>query len=452
MLPVTYLGLPLITKRLSKGACSTLVERNTVRANSWVSKALSFAGRLQLVKATLISMQCYWCNTFLLPMSTIKECERVLRTFLWGGRGRGKVKWADVCKPFLEGGLGIRDLKTWNKSLLLKHLWSVLTEDSIWAKWCHAYLLHNSNLWTATSHGHLSWSWRQILRLRPLAKEHLIYKCGNGEHFSLWFDPWLHGDSVHALYGHRVIFEAGLSKHARVKDVIREGEWCWPQASCDAVELQQRVRSIPISTAPDSIHWDKVGEVFSTASAFHGIRQRSLSVDWHDIVWHSRRIPNHAFSLWLALRGAHRTKDKLLAVGVVHSADCAFLCGETETLQHLFFQCPFSAMVWREVLLMCNIVRPLLPWADEVLWMSTHARGSAFHHTVRRLAFAATVYHLWIERNRRCFKNVFLPYQEIIRLVKQDVSGKLASGNSYPRCERYHSLCINWGAPFGEDI
>ncbi|GAV58210.1 hypothetical protein CFOL_v3_01744, partial [Cephalotus follicularis] len=128
---------------------------------------------------------------FLLPMSTIKECERVLRTFLWGGRGRGKVKWADVCKPFLGGGLGIRDLKTWNKALLLKHLWSVLTEDSIWAKWCHAYLLHNSNLWTAMLHGHLSWSWRQILRLRPLAKEHLIYRCGNGEHFSLWFDPWL---------------------------------------------------------------------------------------------------------------------------------------------------------------------------------------------------------------------------------------------------------------------
>ncbi|GAV75791.1 hypothetical protein CFOL_v3_19267, partial [Cephalotus follicularis] len=106
-------------------------------------------------------------------------------------------------------------------------------------------------------------------------------------------------------------------------------------------------------------------------------------------------------------------------------ADCAFLCGETETLQHLFFQCPFSSMVWREVLLMCNIARPLLSWAEEVLWMSTHARGSAFHHTVRRLAFAATVYHLWIERNRRCFKNAFLPCQEIIRLVKQDVCGKL---------------------------
>ncbi|GAV71719.1 zf-RVT domain-containing protein, partial [Cephalotus follicularis] len=144
--------------------------------------------------------------------------------------------------------------------------------------------------------------------------------------------------------------------------------------------------------------------------------------------------------------------DKLLAFGVVHSAECAFLCGETETLEHLFFQCPFSAMVWREVLYMCNIVRPILPWADEVLWMSTHAKGSAFHHTVRRLAFAATTYHLWIKRNHRCFKNLFLPHQEIIRLVRQDVSGKLASGNSSIRCERHHSLCVNWCVPLGEDI
>ncbi|GAV83754.1 RVT_1 domain-containing protein, partial [Cephalotus follicularis] len=70
-LPMTYLGVPLITKRLSKADCNPLVERITARANSWVSKALSFAGRLQLVKATLASMQTFWCSTFLLPQSIV---------------------------------------------------------------------------------------------------------------------------------------------------------------------------------------------------------------------------------------------------------------------------------------------------------------------------------------------------------------------------------------------
>ncbi|GAV87453.1 zf-RVT domain-containing protein, partial [Cephalotus follicularis] len=397
-----------------------------------------------------VSMQTYWCSTFLLPMSIVQECERILRRFLWGGNGQGKVKWVEVCKPLKEGGLGINDLKTWNKALLLKQIWGVLTGKSIWAKWCHAYFLHGSNFWTVPIRGLISWSWRQTLLLRPLAKEHLIYRCGNGEQFSLWFDPWLHGDLVHALYGHRIIHDAGLDKHARVKDIIWEGEWCWPQVSGDLLELQQRVRNIPISSAPNSIYWDKMGETFSTARAYQEIRSTLSTVAWHDVVWQAKRIPKHTFSTWLAIRGAHKTKNKLMAVGVVHSAECAFRCGETETVEHIFFQCPFSANVWREVLDMCNIARPILPWVDEVLWMSIHAKGNAFQQRMRKLAFATTTYHLWIERNRRCFKNHFLPYQEIVWMVRQDVSGKLASGNNCHRCEQDHSLCVNWGISLGE--
>ncbi|GAV85464.1 zf-RVT domain-containing protein [Cephalotus follicularis] len=164
------------------------------------------------------------------------------------------------------------------------------------------------------------------------------------------------------------------------------------------------------------------------------------------------RIPKHAFSTWLAIRGAHRTKNKLLAVGVVHSVVCAFHCGETEIVEHIFFQCPYSTKVWREVLDMCNIARPILPWADEVQWMSTHAKGNAFQYTVRKLAFAAPIYHLWIERNRRCFKNHFLPYQEIVRMVRHDVSGKLASRNNSQTCKQHHSFCVNWGIPLGETV
>ncbi|GAV82173.1 hypothetical protein CFOL_v3_25626 [Cephalotus follicularis] len=80
-LPVTYLGLPLITKRLSRTKCAPLIERITERVNSWINKGLSFAGRLQLIKSTLVNMQVYWYSVFLLPGNVIKECVRVLRTF-----------------------------------------------------------------------------------------------------------------------------------------------------------------------------------------------------------------------------------------------------------------------------------------------------------------------------------------------------------------------------------
>ncbi|GAV92760.1 zf-RVT domain-containing protein, partial [Cephalotus follicularis] len=326
-LPVTYLGLPLITKRLSKADCFPLVERILSRTKSWVCKSLSFAGCLQLVKATLANMHTYWCSTFLLPSSTISACENALRNFLWGQQGRGKVRWNEVCKPVDEGGLGIKDTKTWNKSLLLKQIWQVLVANTLWAR------------------GLLSWSWRQTLLLRPLARTHLIYRCGNGELFSLWFDPWLHGVSVHALYGHRVMLDIGLDRMAKIKDILWEGQWCWPQISCDLIDLQRRTHDIPISSTPDRIFWDKVGGSFSTSRAWDGIRTVSNKVSWHSLVWHPQKIPKHAFCLWLALRGAHRTRDKLVSIGVVQSAMCTFHCGLLESNDHLFFQCPYSMKV-----------------------------------------------------------------------------------------------------------
>ncbi|GAV61907.1 zf-RVT domain-containing protein [Cephalotus follicularis] len=159
------------------------------------------------------------------------------------------------------------------------------------------------------------------------------------------------------------------------------------------------------------------------------------------------RIPKHAFILWLALCRAHKTMDKLVAVGVLQSDLCAFHCGERESLEHLFFQCPFSAFIWKEVLGKCNISRPGLLWWEDVQWMTRHTKGNNFPASLRKLALAAAVYHIWLERKRRCFKNSFLPPQEIVREVGFDVAGKLANSKGIQNSERHNSLCVNWGIP-----
>ncbi|GAV88570.1 hypothetical protein CFOL_v3_31992, partial [Cephalotus follicularis] len=100
-LPVKYLSLPLISSRLTKHHCSPLIDKMMARANSWVSNSLSYAGRLQLIKSTLASMQIICSSSFLLPATVMMECERILHRFLWGGNGsvfkESLVKWANVC-------------------------------------------------------------------------------------------------------------------------------------------------------------------------------------------------------------------------------------------------------------------------------------------------------------------------------------------------------------------
>jgi hypothetical protein len=57
---VRYLGVPLISTRLSSADCGVLVDRITGRMDSWLSKNLSYAGRLQFVSSVLYSLQVYW--------------------------------------------------------------------------------------------------------------------------------------------------------------------------------------------------------------------------------------------------------------------------------------------------------------------------------------------------------------------------------------------------------
>jgi hypothetical protein len=56
-LHVRYLGVPLLSTRLCAADCDALLEKNTARINSWLSRNLSFARQLQLVSSVLYSVK-----------------------------------------------------------------------------------------------------------------------------------------------------------------------------------------------------------------------------------------------------------------------------------------------------------------------------------------------------------------------------------------------------------
>jgi hypothetical protein len=56
-LPVRYLGVPFISSKFSFADCRVLLERITSRIDSWLSRNLSYARRLQLLSPVLFSLQ-----------------------------------------------------------------------------------------------------------------------------------------------------------------------------------------------------------------------------------------------------------------------------------------------------------------------------------------------------------------------------------------------------------
>ncbi|GJY18410.1 hypothetical protein Tco_0389901 [Tanacetum coccineum] len=152
ILPIKYLGVPLISSRLLYKDCKILVEKVHKRIGDWKNKWLSFAGRHQLVISVLSSMHIYWASVFILPMGIINHIEQLMSGFLWCQgdmkRGKAKVLWEDVCLPKQEGGLGIRRLENFNVALMCTHVWKIVTrKESLWVKWIHAYKLKKRSFW-----------------------------------------------------------------------------------------------------------------------------------------------------------------------------------------------------------------------------------------------------------------------------------------------------------------
>ena len=130
-LPVRYLGLPLLTKRMSVHDYNPLIQRIKQRISSWTARQLSFAGRLQLISSVIHSLTNFWMSAFRLPKQCIKEIDQLFCAFLLSGPDlsshKAKIAWKDVCKPREEGGLGLRSLNEVNLICCLKLIWRILS-------------------------------------------------------------------------------------------------------------------------------------------------------------------------------------------------------------------------------------------------------------------------------------------------------------------------------------
>lgn len=98
-----YLGVPISIKRLSIMQYQPLLEKMTDRITKWITKFLSYAGKVQLIKRVLFSIQTFWSQVFVLPKKILKKIEALCISFLWtSGVDTSKkalVSWDKLCYP-----------------------------------------------------------------------------------------------------------------------------------------------------------------------------------------------------------------------------------------------------------------------------------------------------------------------------------------------------------------
>ncbi|XP_054801608.1 uncharacterized protein LOC129305663 [Prosopis cineraria] len=134
-----YLGVPLHHNRVTNNTYQFVVDKMKQRLSSWKATSISFVGRTTLTKSVLNTIPLYCMQTAHLPVSTCEEIDKCSQGFLWGStRERRKihlVTWDEVCKPKINGGLGLRHAHLQNKAFMMKAGWGLIhNKEALWAR------------------------------------------------------------------------------------------------------------------------------------------------------------------------------------------------------------------------------------------------------------------------------------------------------------------------------
>nr|GEY91353.1 RNA-directed DNA polymerase, eukaryota, reverse transcriptase zinc-binding domain protein [Tanacetum cinerariifolium] len=147
-----YLGVPLITRRLGVKECQVLIDKIK-------NRYLSYAGRLMFIASVLESM------------SSNED----------SAKGKAKIVWKNVCRPKEYGGLGIKNLESWNEGLLAKFSWNIASKkDALWVKWIHMMKLKEGGVWNIQYNSSNSWHWKCLFDIGDKIAYRMQYEIGDG--------------------------------------------------------------------------------------------------------------------------------------------------------------------------------------------------------------------------------------------------------------------------------
>ncbi|GJR25235.1 reverse transcriptase zinc-binding domain-containing protein [Tanacetum coccineum] len=360
-----------------------------------------------------------------------------MRNFLWChgnlGKGKSKVAWEVVCLPKDEGGLGIRRIECFNSALMTTHIWKLLTlKESLWVKWIHEYKLNGRNFWDIPLRGNMSWGWRKILKMRPIIREFIWCKIGDGSITSIWFDRWCDMGPLATHISPRDIFRAGLNLKSKVKDVIHNGTWIWPHELLVKYPFLSECHVPIIEDNSDCLEWRNsqgITKTFSVTQAWSDLRTRDVKVDWYSMVWFSSCIPRHAFNLWLIVRRKLKTQDlvRIWEISDSLGAKCLLCDGPPDSHDHLFFECSFAHAIWDRMKVLAGIASSPPNVYDIIHDLLPITRRRTMKSVIAKLVIAASTYFIWQERNWRLFNKGKRTHDQICDCIISSVRLKLLS-------------------------
>jgi hypothetical protein len=186
-------------------------------------------GKEIMIKVVGQSIPVYIMSIFKLQDGVCEQMEQTIRNFWWGTKnGKRKVHWTawwKLTRAKNRGGLGFRDLKLFNQSILARQAWRLLKyPDSLCVGVLKVKYYPNGDLIDTTFTSVISPTWRAITQVLDLLKKGLIWRVGNGDKIHIWRHNWIPRQT-----GLQVTGKRRPSRRKRVGQLLNESrtQWDW---------------------------------------------------------------------------------------------------------------------------------------------------------------------------------------------------------------------------------
>ncbi|KAK2446576.1 hypothetical protein QL285_017365 [Trifolium repens] len=451
--PFKYLGLPVGANPRRATAWEPMLVALRNRLGEWSNKYVSLGGRIVLLNAVLNAIPIFFLSFMKIPILVWKKVRRIQREFLWGSRnGRRRiswVKWDTVCKPKKWGGLGVRDIRAVNISLLAKWRWRLLHSDgAIWkdvikAKYGEAAMgrvcLEDdckpwfSSLWWKDIHSigenlEVNWFMQGVRKV-----------MGNGMNTNFWCDVWVGSVSLRERFPR--LFSISLQQNDSVsalrgaEDGVERWNFVWRRRLFVWEEnllsdLREVINNVTLVNERDRWGWipnaggdfsvksayDTVVKLFVPMESMEQVYTRAFATLWKCVA--PSKVLGFAWQLLLE-RIPTRCNLARRQIQLLDNEQRCVWCGrEDETVMHLFIYCDFARQVWMEIFNWLGVTFSLPHNLFSILNLFRDCYGKKQRRKGVVLIWAAVVWALWRMRNTVIFENGTTSSSSVVEDIK----------------------------------
>uniref|UniRef100_A0A803Q8X4 Reverse transcriptase n=1 Tax=Cannabis sativa TaxID=3483 RepID=A0A803Q8X4_CANSA len=336
-----YLGMPTFVGKNKKEVFGKICDRVEAKLQGWKVGLFSQAGKEILIKAIVQALPCYG-------------------------------SWEKMCKLKEQGGMGFRELESFNQALLAKQGWKILTNpDCLMAKVLKAlYFPHNNFLEAKVGH-YGSHIWRGIVWGRELLLKGYRWHIGNGLTIRINEDPWLPRGAPFALRS-KVL---GINPNREREDIIG---WSFTPNGQYTVASGYKLRFSDPQVAECS--------------------DKSILKKWWNFIWSSKLTLKMKNIIWSLFHHWIPVKTELTKRGMALNLYCDQCNVYVEDICHALWYCPKTQDLWKHFGFL-HLFLPNIGKAPDFLFiMKDRCSKETF------ILFLGVTWLIWHRRNKCIFQ------------------------------------------------